>query len=63
LQQSVAFFNLGDGNPPTRGRGRQEPEAPNRRRANAATPALRVAAPTSSGTRGTGGAGGNFRPY
>jgi methyl-accepting chemotaxis protein len=72
LQQSVAFFNLGDNTVPA-GRPHASPDGASRQRPRATAPALRVAARTAAvparglngakGLNGTHGAQANFRPY
>jgi methyl-accepting chemotaxis protein len=61
LQQSVAFFNLGQDSAPAR-RSRHEPDPAAKRRTLGAGTPQRSAAPVAGGSRAAGG-GSNFRPY
>jgi methyl-accepting chemotaxis protein len=60
LQQSVAFFNLGQDSAPAR-RSRHEPDPAAKRRTLGAGTPQRSAAPAAGGSRAAGGS--NFRPY
>lgn len=64
LQQSIAFFNIGDDTPKTR--SRHETPARGERRGGAATVAPRLSAPQKSATlkpAAVRGGGSNFKPY